>query len=77
MAKPKPVSKRRFYRLWFDNFNSFVDQGIAKLTRSEIAAYLILLHNTKPNGTARVGLAEIGETWRDVGEFRDPRDPLP
>jgi hypothetical protein len=59
MAKPKSVTKQRYYRLWFQNLASFVDQGVRTLPRSELAVYLILLRDTRPDGTARAGLDDL------------------
>jgi hypothetical protein len=50
--------RRRTY--FFETFNEFVDRGIRHLTRSEIVAYLILLRDRKPDGTARTSFADIG-----------------
>jgi hypothetical protein len=61
MGKPKSVSKQRYYRFWFQNLAGFVDQGVRTLSRSELATYLILLRDTRPNGTARVGLGDLAE----------------
>jgi DNA-binding MarR family transcriptional regulator len=61
MGKPKSVSKQRYYRLWFQNLAGFVDQGVRTLSRSELATYLILLRDTKPDGTSRAGLNDLAE----------------
>jgi hypothetical protein len=61
MGKPRSVSKQRYYRLWFQNLAGFVDQGIRGLSRSELATYLILLRDTRPDGTARAGLDDLAE----------------
>jgi DNA-binding MarR family transcriptional regulator len=63
MGKPKSktVSKQRYYRLWYQNLDGFVDQGARKLSRSELVTYLILLRDTRPNGTARAGLNDLAE----------------
>jgi hypothetical protein len=61
MDKRKSVSKQRYYRFWFQNLAAFVDQGVRHLSRSELATYLILLRDTRPNGTARAGLSDIAE----------------
>jgi DNA-binding MarR family transcriptional regulator len=55
------VSKQRYYRLWFQNLAAFVDRGVRTLSRSELATYLILLRDTRPNGTARAGLNDLAE----------------
>jgi hypothetical protein len=44
---------------FFETFNAFVDHGIRELNRSEIAAYVILLRDTKPDGTARTSYKDI------------------
>jgi DNA-binding MarR family transcriptional regulator len=59
MGKPKSITKQRYYRLWFQNLAAFVDQGIRTLPRSELAIYLILLRDTRPDGTARAGLSDL------------------
>jgi DNA-binding MarR family transcriptional regulator len=61
MGKPKSVSKQRYYRLWFQNLAGFVDQGVRTLSRSELAVYVILLRDTRPDGTARAGLDDLAE----------------
>jgi hypothetical protein len=61
MAKSKSVSKQRYYRHWFQNLAGFVDEGARHLCRSELATYLILLRDTKPDGTARAGLNDLAE----------------
>jgi DNA-binding MarR family transcriptional regulator len=59
--KSDSVSKQRYYRLWFQNLAGFVDEGARKLSRSELVTYLILLRDTRPNGTARAGLNDLAE----------------
>jgi hypothetical protein len=44
---------------FFQTFNAFVDYGIRDLSRSEIAAYLILLRDTKPDGRTRTSYSDI------------------
>jgi DNA-binding MarR family transcriptional regulator len=39
--------------------NAFVDFTVAGLTRNEIAAWLVLYRDTKPDGTARTSQADI------------------
>jgi predicted DNA-binding transcriptional regulator len=54
MTRRKKVSLERW-----QVFNDFVDQGLAKLSRSEIAVYLILFRDTKPTGLARTSRSEL------------------
>jgi hypothetical protein len=61
MGKPKSITKQRYYRLWFQNLAGFVDQAVRKLPRSELAVYLILLRDTRPDGTARAGLSDLAQ----------------
>jgi hypothetical protein len=64
MDKPKSVtgaSRAKYYRFWFQNLAGFVDDGVRMLTRSELATYLILLRDTRPDGTARAGLDDLAE----------------
>ncbi len=52
--------KRREYTLErFQVLNDFVDLGLADLSRSEIAVYLILFRDTRPSGLARTSLTEF------------------
>lgn len=39
--------------------NSFVDCEMGKLTRAEIAVWLVLYRDTKPDGTARTGQTDL------------------
>jgi DNA-binding MarR family transcriptional regulator len=39
--------------------SAFVDGGMAGLTRAEIAVWLALFRDTKPNGTARTSLDDL------------------
>lgn len=43
----------------FANLNAFVDAGMALLTGSESKVWLILFRDTKTNGIARTGQADI------------------
>src|SRR5262249_48157326 len=64
MGKRKSVtgaSRAKYYRFWFQNLAGFVDDGVRMLTRSELATYLILLRDTRPDGTARAGLDDLAE----------------
>jgi hypothetical protein len=53
------MARRRRQTYFFETFNPFVDLGIRTLSRAEIVAYLILLRDTKPDGTARTSLGSI------------------
>lgn len=62
--KPKgtarDASRRRWYfRHWIKSLDAFVDQGMRTLTRSEMAVYVTLLRDTRPDGTARAGLTDL------------------
>jgi len=61
-AKPaKPAkSKRRTRSERFAVLNAFVDMGMADLTGAESKVWLILFRDTKAEGTARAGQADIG-----------------
>jgi DNA-binding MarR family transcriptional regulator len=51
---------RRHYTLErFQVLNDFVDHGLADLSRSEIAVYMILFRDTRPTGLARTSLTEL------------------
>jgi hypothetical protein len=50
---------KRESRLRFQVLNAFLDCGMATLSRSELALWLILYRDTKRHGTARVSLADI------------------
>ena len=45
----------------FRVLNQFVDQTLQRLTRSDIAAWLILYRDTQPDGTVRTSLNQIAE----------------
>jgi hypothetical protein len=53
------MTRRRISLERFKVLNDFVDLGMAKLTRSQIAVYLILYRDTKPNGLARTSRSEL------------------
>jgi DNA-binding MarR family transcriptional regulator len=53
------MARRRASNYFFPTFNGFVDLGVRHLSRSEIAAYLVLLRDTKPDGTARTSFGSI------------------
>ena len=59
----KPTSRekttKRRSRLRFEVLNAFVDEGMAELTRGEIATWLVLYRDTKADGTARASLDDI------------------
>jgi hypothetical protein len=60
MSRTISTSRRRwYYQAWFSRLNSFVDNGLRTLTRSELVVYLILLRDTRPDGTARAGLTDL------------------
>jgi DNA-binding MarR family transcriptional regulator len=44
--------------------NAFVDIGVAKLTGAEVKVWLILYRDTKANGLARTGQADIARRSR-------------
>jgi DNA-binding MarR family transcriptional regulator len=58
-----PLARRkttkRESRLRFQVLNAFVDSGMANLSRSELALWLVLYRDTKRSGTARVSLGDI------------------
>ena len=63
--------KRRKNRVtyFFETFNPFVDYGVRNLSRAEIVAYLVLLRDTKPDGTASTSYTDIatrGGMYEDV-----------
>jgi hypothetical protein len=53
------MTRRRISLERFKVLNDFVDLGMAKLTRSQIAVYLTLYRDTKPNGLARTSRSEL------------------
>lgn len=58
-SRPERDTKRRKSRLRFEILNAFVDGGMAELTRGELAVWLILFRDTKPDGTARTSLDDL------------------
>jgi DNA-binding MarR family transcriptional regulator len=52
------TTKRRA-RHRFELLNAFVDGGMADLSRSELAVWLILYRDTRPNGEARASLKHL------------------
>jgi hypothetical protein len=58
----KPLRRKttkRASQLRFEVLNAFVDSGMADLSRSELALWLVLFRDTKQNGTARASLGDI------------------
>lgn len=53
------MTRRRTSLERFKVLNDFVDLGMAKLSRSEIAVYLIVFRDTKPTGLARTSRTEL------------------
>jgi len=53
-SNPKRTRSERFAEL-----NAFVDLGMMNLTCSEVKVWLVLFRDTKKNGTARTGQADI------------------
>jgi hypothetical protein len=53
------MKQRKRVTYFFETFNGFVDLGVRHLSRPEIAAYLILLRDTKPDGTALTSYGDI------------------
>ena len=45
--------------LRFEILNAFVDTGMADLSRAELAVWLVLYRDTKPDGTARASLEDL------------------
>jgi predicted DNA-binding transcriptional regulator len=56
MPTPK---KQAYYREWFKTLAGFVDEGARDLSRSELVVFLILLRDTRPDGTARAALTDL------------------
>jgi CRP-like cAMP-binding protein len=65
-ARPTPAAKpkRRTRSERFAVLNAFVDFGVAKLTGAEVKVWLILFRDTKANGLARTGQADIARRSR-------------
>jgi DNA-binding MarR family transcriptional regulator len=59
--QPSRSKRTFFHRAWFRVWTDFVDHGLRRLKRSEAAAYAVLLRDTKSDGTARAGLADLAE----------------
>jgi DNA-binding MarR family transcriptional regulator len=60
-SPPKPARRapKRVSALRFQLLNAFVDGGMADLSRAELAVWLCLYRDTKPDGTARTALADL------------------
>jgi hypothetical protein len=61
-SKPRPRTRKASGRPSLERFlilNDFVDLGLAKLPRSQIATYLVLFRDTRPTGLARTGLSDL------------------
>jgi hypothetical protein len=59
---PAPVAKLKAPRNTqgrFAEINGFIDYTLANLTPSAVAVWLILWRDTKPNGLARTGQADL------------------
>ncbi|WP_165249231.1 helix-turn-helix domain-containing protein [Paludisphaera soli] len=52
-------SKQPYYRAWFATLAGFADHGVKTLKRGELAVFLLLLRDTRPDGTARAGLTDL------------------
>jgi Helix-turn-helix domain len=64
----------------FAVLNGFVDAELRKLTRAEMAVWLVLYRDTKPDGTARTGQTDLarraGCNVRSVGRALDRLEQL-
>jgi hypothetical protein len=56
-AKGKPAGRKTAGR--FAVLNAFADYTLAALTRSELAVWLLLWRDTKPNGVAHTSQADL------------------
>jgi hypothetical protein len=56
-AKGKPARRETAAR--FAVLNAFVDFALAGMARNEIAVWLVLYRDTKPDGTARTSQADL------------------
>lgn len=59
MNQRNPPKPKRESKLRFEVLNAFVDQSLAGLTRTELAVWVILFRDTKPNGTARASYDDL------------------
>lgn len=64
-AKGKPARRKTADR--FAVLNAFVDCTMADLSRAESLVWLVLYRDTKPDGTARTGAADVA---RRIGTTR-------
>jgi DNA-binding MarR family transcriptional regulator len=55
----RPKTSKRRSALRFELLNAFVDGGMAELSRSELAVWLALYRDAKPDGIARASLADL------------------
>jgi hypothetical protein len=53
------MKRRNRSTYFFETFNAFVDCGVRHLSRSKVVAYLVLLRDTKPDGTTRTSYGDI------------------
>jgi hypothetical protein len=51
--------RRRRTRQRFCEINTFCDETLARLQRAEVALWLLLWRDTRPDGRARVGQADL------------------
>jgi hypothetical protein len=59
-SKGKPAGKRtKHSSSRFASINAFIDATMAGLSRTEIAVWLILWRDTKPEGTVRTSQADM------------------
>ena len=77
MSQPdrRPVTARRRSGLRFEILNAFVDGGMAGLSRAELAVWLALYRDTKPDVTARASLADLASIPGGLPDLR--RSDLP
>jgi DNA-binding MarR family transcriptional regulator len=74
-------SARSRSRLRFEILNTFVDQSMRALSRSELAVWLCLYRDTKPSGTVTLSLDDLAErcglnrqtAWRAVASLKRGR----
>ncbi|GIW86693.1 MAG: hypothetical protein KatS3mg108_1017 [Isosphaeraceae bacterium] len=61
-ARSRPASsgsRSAYYKAWFATLAGFADHGVQTLKRAELAVFLLLLRDTKADGTARAGLTDL------------------
>jgi hypothetical protein len=58
-ARPKGKAERRSSAERFHTINAFADVALADLDRAEIALWLLLWRDTKPNGLASASQADL------------------